>query len=71
MRGIISDTDRWTMEAEAKSMLNQLGFSDYEEKMSHMSGGQKKRVALCERSFDTGRYFGTGRADEPFGQRDV
>ncbi len=27
-------------------MLNQLGFSDYEEKMAHMSGGQKKRVAL-------------------------
>ena len=46
VRGIISDTDQWTMEAEAKSMLNQLGFSDYEEKMSHMSGGQKKRVAL-------------------------
>ena len=46
VRGIISDADQWTMEAEAKSMLNQLGFSDYEEKMSHMSGGQKKRVAL-------------------------
>ena len=46
VRGIISDTDQWTMEAEAKSMLNQLGFSDYEEKMSHMSGGQKKRVVL-------------------------
>ena len=46
VRGIISDTDQWMMEAEAKSMLNQLGFSDYEEKMSHMSGGQKKRVAL-------------------------
>ena len=46
VRGIISDTDQWTMEAEAKSMLNQLGFSDNEEKMSHMSGGQKKRVAL-------------------------
>ena len=30
VRGIISDTDQWTMEAEAKSMLNQLGFSDYE-----------------------------------------
>lgn len=27
-------------------MLNQLRFSDYEEKMAHMSGGQKKRVAL-------------------------
>ena len=46
VRGITSDVDQWTMEAEAKSMLNQLGFSDYEEKMSHMSGGQKKRVAL-------------------------
>ena len=46
VRGITSDTDQWTMEAEAKSMLNQLGFADYEEKMSHMSGGQKKRVAL-------------------------
>ena len=27
-------------------MLNQLGFADYEEKVEHMSGGQKKRVAL-------------------------
>ena len=46
VRGITSDVDQWTMEAEAKSMLNQLGFWDYGEKMSHMSGGQKKRVAL-------------------------
>lgn len=46
VRGITSEVDQWTMEAEAKSMLNQLGFSDYGEKMSHMSGGQKKRVAL-------------------------
>ena len=27
-------------------MLNQLGFTDYAEKIEHMSGGQKKRVAL-------------------------
>lgn len=46
VRGITGDADQWTMEAEAKSMLNQLGFADYDEKMSHMSGGQKKRVAL-------------------------
>ena len=46
VRGITSEVDQWTMEAEAKSMLNQLGFSDYGEKMAHMSGGQKKRVAL-------------------------
>lgn len=38
--------DLWTLEAEAKSMLNQLGFLDYDEKIAHMSGGQKKRIAL-------------------------
>ena len=27
-------------------MLNQLGFYDYDEKVEHMSGGQKKRIAL-------------------------
>ena len=27
-------------------MLNQLGFYDYNEKVEHMSGGQKKRIAL-------------------------
>lgn len=38
--------DLWTMEAEAKSMLNRLGFLDYDEEIAHMSGGQKKRIAL-------------------------
>lgn len=37
---------RWNMEAEAKTMLNQLGFTDYNEKTGHMSGGQRKRIAL-------------------------
>lgn len=37
---------RWNMEAEAKTMLNQLGFTDYSEKTGHMSGGQRKRIAL-------------------------
>ena len=46
VQDITGDVDQWTVEAEAKAMLNQLGFIDYEEKMSHMSGGQKKRVAL-------------------------
>lgn len=40
------EVDQWTAEADAKSMLNQLGFTDYDEKVSHMSGGQKKRIAL-------------------------
>ena len=46
VRGNIDELNRWTIEAEAKSMLNQLGFTDYDEKTEHMSGGQKKRIAL-------------------------
>lgn len=44
--GNYDELNRWTIEAEAKSMLNQLEFTDYDEKIEHMSGGQKKRVAL-------------------------
>lgn len=44
--GNIDELNQWTIEADAKAMLNQLGFTDYEEKVEHMSGGQKKRIAL-------------------------
>lgn len=44
--GNVDELNRWTIEADAKSMLNKLGFVDYEEKVEHMSGGQRKRVAL-------------------------
>lgn len=44
--GNMEEWNRWTIEADARSMLNQLGFADYGEKVEHMSGGQKKRVAL-------------------------
>ena len=33
--------------SEVKSILNRLGFTDYEEKMEHLSGGQKKKAALA------------------------
>lgn len=46
VRGNVDELSRWTIEAEAKSMLNRLGFTDYGEKIEHMSGGQKKRIAL-------------------------
>lgn len=46
LEGNVDELNRWTIEAEAKSMLNQLGFADYNEKVEHMSGGQKKRIAL-------------------------
>lgn len=42
----MEEWNRWTIEADARSMLNKLGFTDYEEKVEHMSGGQKKRIAL-------------------------
>ncbi|MDO5336245.1 MAG: ABC-F family ATP-binding cassette domain-containing protein [Eubacteriales bacterium] len=37
----------WERESEAKTILNKLGITDYDEKISHLSGGQKKKVALA------------------------
>ncbi len=37
----------WEIEAQAKMLLTKLGFNDYTIKMSVLSGGQKKRVALA------------------------
>ena len=34
-------------EYEAKTMLNKLGFTDYDQKVGTLSGGQRKRVALA------------------------
>ena len=34
-------------EFEAKTMLTRLGLSDYDQKIGTLSGGQRKRVALC------------------------
>ncbi|MDE6660257.1 MAG: ATP-binding cassette domain-containing protein, partial [Anaeroplasmataceae bacterium] len=33
---------------EAKSILSKLGFTDYEMTATHLSGGQKKRLALAK-----------------------
>lgn len=46
VEGNVDELNQWTIEADAKNMLNQLGFSDYNEPVEHMSGGQKKRIAL-------------------------
>lgn len=46
IEGNVDELNQWNIEADAKSMLNELGFYDYDEKIQHMSGGQKKRVAL-------------------------
>ena len=39
--------EMWEMESAAKSMLMRLGISDFEEKTGHLSGGQRKRLALA------------------------
>lgn len=36
------------IEAEAKTILNKLGIAEYEQKITKLSGGQRKRVALAE-----------------------
>ncbi len=40
--------DYYTFESEAKTMLNDLQITDHAMLLSHMSGGQKKRAALCK-----------------------
>ena len=40
------DINDMVLEAEAKSMLQQLNLPDYEQPVNQLSGGQKKRVAL-------------------------
>lgn len=37
----------WDLEGAAKSILNQLGITEYDAVISTLSGGQKKRVALA------------------------
>ncbi|MFG6384383.1 MAG: ABC-F family ATP-binding cassette domain-containing protein [Lachnospiraceae bacterium] len=40
------DKQDMVLESEARSMLNQLGFSDISKSVKYLSGGQKKRIAL-------------------------
>ncbi len=44
----ISESTQWNMEGEAKSMLRTLGIVRLEQKISELSGGQRKRLALAE-----------------------
>lgn len=39
--------DAWTLESDAKGILNRLGIEDYAGKMGRLSGGQRKRTALA------------------------
>ncbi|NFG24241.1 ABC-F family ATP-binding cassette domain-containing protein [Clostridium botulinum] len=47
LQGQIDSFNLWDLESEAKSILNKLGISNYNEIMDNLSGGQKKRVAFA------------------------
>lgn len=44
---VMDNLDAWGMEAEAKSILTQLGITEFHKKISELSGGQRKRVAMA------------------------
>lgn len=46
IRGKVTEENRWTIESEARTMMTKLSIFDFEERCGHLSGGQKKRLAL-------------------------
>lgn len=47
MEGNMTHNNEWSLESDAKTMLQKLGITDYEQKVDTMSGGQRKRIALA------------------------
>ncbi|MDD3402235.1 MAG: ABC-F family ATP-binding cassette domain-containing protein [Hespellia sp.] len=41
-----TEMNEWSIESEAKAMIQRLELPSYDEKVEHLSGGQRKRVAL-------------------------
>lgn len=41
-----TEENQWTIESDARSMMSKLGITDFSELCGHLSGGQKKRLAL-------------------------
>ena len=41
-----TEDNEWSIAGDSKAMLNQMGFLDENEVIDHLSGGQKKKVAL-------------------------
>lgn len=47
VRGNAHPDEAWSIESDAKTVLTKLGIFDFDEKVSVLSGGQRKRVALA------------------------
>ncbi len=43
----MTETNKWELEGQAKTILNLLGFQRYDIRMEILSGGQRKKVALA------------------------
>lgn len=43
----MTEDNEWSIAGDSKAMLNQLGFENENEVIDHLSGGQKKKVALA------------------------
>jgi ABC transport system ATP-binding/permease protein len=43
----VNEENEWSIESEAKTILNKLGITEHDAWIKHMSGGQKKRIALA------------------------
>ncbi len=46
LEGNVTEENRWTIESDAKAMLNRLGIGRWEQPAGELSGGQRKRLAL-------------------------
>lgn len=42
-----TEDNEWSIAGDSKAILNLMGFEDENEKIDHLSGGQKKKVALA------------------------
>lgn len=47
IQGNRTEQNQWTLESEAKNILNRLRISDHSQNVEELSGGQRKRVALA------------------------
>lgn len=47
MEGNRTHDNEWSLESDAKAMLQKLGINEYGQKVGTMSGGQRKRIALA------------------------
>lgn len=47
MEGNRTHDNEWSLESDAKTMLQRLGICEYGQKVDTMSGGQRKRIALA------------------------